>query len=66
MIRFRVLKPDMARKYAIPAFLNGVQSQASYERWLHRKAAAHVKRDRRWGNDGATVAEYRAAIHTPL
>lgn len=51
------------RKYELPEFLRGVVSQADYERWLHRKARAHVKRDRKRGNKSATGAEYRAAIH---
>lgn len=57
---------SMARKYAIPSFLDGVQTQFSYERWLHRKAMAHVKRDRRRGNDSASVAEYKLAIHSAV
>ena len=51
------------RKYKIPAFLEGTQNQISYERWLHRKALAHVKRDRKRGNDQATNEEYKVAIH---
>ena len=37
--------------------------QATYERWLHRKALAHVKRDRGRGNESATNEEYKMAIH---
>ena len=53
----------MARKYQLPAFLEEIQTQESYERWLHRKALAHVRRDRRRGNERATNAEYKFAIH---
>ena len=42
------------RKFALPGFLEGVQTQDTYERWLRRKAAAHLKRDRRRGNKVAT------------
>lgn len=51
------------RKYAMPDFLSGVLTQANYERWLRRKAAAHVKRDRKRGNSRAIGLEYRLAIH---
>jgi hypothetical protein len=53
----------MARKYQAPAFLDGLHDQDAYERWLHRKALAHVKRDRKRGNTTATNAEYKIAIH---
>lgn len=53
----------MARKYQLPPFLEGIQTQESYERWLHRKAMAHVKRDRRRGNQDARNAQYKVAIH---
>lgn len=51
------------RKFALPHFLEGTQTQESYERWLQRKAAAHLKRDRRRGNAIATGEMYRKAIH---
>ncbi|MBW8074723.1 MAG: hypothetical protein GJU74_04995 [Metallibacterium scheffleri] len=37
-----------------------------YSRWLQRKAAAHVKRDRRRGNSNATVSAYKQAIHNAV
>ncbi len=37
--------------------------QKTYERWLHRKALSHVKRDRRRGNTTATNEAYKIAIH---
>ncbi len=52
-----------ARKFAIPDFLQCIQTQETYERWLHRKAAAHIKRDRARGNTVATETMYRSAIH---
>lgn len=51
------------KKYEIPAFLVGTVAQDQYERWLRRKAVAHVRRDRRRGNPAATNAEYKVEIH---
>lgn len=34
-----------------------------YVRWLQRKAAAHLKRDRKRGNKSGSVSEYKRAIH---
>lgn len=51
------------RKYALPVFLIAVVAQAAYERWLHRKAAAHVRRDRKRGNQSALNEAYKKAIH---
>jgi len=49
-------------KRSLPAFLNSFVSYDAYERWLLRKAAAHVKRDRKRGHTCADAA-YRDAIH---
>ncbi len=51
------------RKYQLPSFLQGVITQEHYERWLHRRAMTHVRRDRRRGNESATDEEYKLAIH---
>ncbi|MSO70605.1 MAG: hypothetical protein EXQ88_01075 [Alphaproteobacteria bacterium] len=51
------------RKYQLPAFLEGRIPQPRYEEWLHRKAAAHVKRDRRRGNRRAAQETYKVEIH---
>lgn len=50
------------RKYAAPVFLDGLVSQDQYERWLKRKAVAHVKRDSRKIKN-LSVAAYKAMIH---
>lgn len=50
-------------KYPFPAFLDGVITPAAYARWLHRKAVAHVVRDRKRGNATATNKVYKQAIH---
>lgn len=51
------------RLYELPQFLRGTCSRDQYVRWLQRKAAAHVKRDRGRGNRTARVSEYKRAIH---
>jgi hypothetical protein len=51
------------RKYERPPFLEGDCSQALYESWLSRKAAAHRKRDRARGNQDATREQYMKEIH---
>jgi len=54
------------RKYELPGFLVGIVTQAKYDRWLQRKSAAHVKRDRQRGNRGAKIAGYKVAIHNAV
>ena len=50
--------------YPVPENLRAVIDQSRYSRWLHAKANAHVRRDRkRNGKDSCTVARYKAAIH---
>jgi hypothetical protein len=52
------------RVYAVPEVLRGKVKQADYNRWLKKKAMAHVKRDRkRWDNPNLTVSGYKQAIH---
>lgn len=53
----------MPRKYQLPPFLTGKVTQEAYERWLRRKAQAHIKRDRHRGNKTANAEAYRVAIH---
>jgi hypothetical protein len=52
----------MPKKHVLPGFLDGVVSSDAYGRWLTRKAAAHVKRDRKRGRQCANSA-YKQAIH---
>ena len=56
----------MPKKYAQPSFLSGVVSQEAYERWLRRKAQAHVRRDRKRGNATAIGESYREVIHSAV
>lgn len=50
--------------YPVPDNIKTVIDQAKYSRWLHAKANAHVRRDRKRNrNDSCTVALYKAAIH---
>jgi len=51
------------KKFCRPDFLPEVITQELYERWLHRKAQAHVRRDRGRSNKTAKVKEYKEAIH---
>ncbi len=51
----------MPVKYVKPDFIPG--SQRGYSRWLSRKTAAHVRRDRSRGNCNAAGAAYKKAIH---
>lgn len=53
--------------YPVPDCIKGQCEQKKYSRWLHRKANAHVKRDRkRFGKDDCTVSNYKAAIHAAV
>jgi hypothetical protein len=52
-----------SRKYQIPDFLSPTLSQQKYERWLRRKAIAHIRRDKKRGNITATAEDYRIGIH---
>ena len=56
----------MPKKYDLPTFLINKTSQEQYERWLHRKAVAHVRRDRKRGNITATNEEYKVEIHSAV
>jgi hypothetical protein len=50
-------------KLSLPPFLKGRVDFPVYERWLARKAAAHLKRDRKRDYEAITGAIYRSAIH---
>jgi hypothetical protein len=50
------------RRYSAPSFLGNLVTQAQYERWLTRKAEAHVRRDRR-KKQNISVASYKKMIH---
>ena len=49
--------------YARPPFLPERVTTEQYKRWLDRKAAAHLRRDRKRGNRTATKAKYKTTIH---
>lgn len=51
------------RLYAAPPYVLAAVDQAAYSRWLHRKAMAHVIRDRRRWSAEIRVADYKKAIH---
>ena len=54
------------RRYSLPIFLVGTLDQVAYQRWLERKADAHVRRDRKRGNTTAIGEAYRMAIHAAV
>lgn len=56
----------MPLKHSLPSFLTGLITGEAYERWLGRKAAAHVKRDRKRGYSAATGSLYKEAIHAAV
>jgi len=49
--------------YPLPTFLEGKIARAVYMRWLHRKAVAHAKRDRKRSDDKIAIADYKQQIH---
>jgi hypothetical protein len=51
--------------YAVPDSIKSQCDQVKYSRWLHRKAMAHVKRDRK-RDRLCTVAQYKAEIHAAV
>lgn len=53
----------MAILYELPPFLRGTLSRGVYVRWLHRKAQAHVRRDRRRWKRTLSASAYKQAIH---
>jgi hypothetical protein len=50
-------------KRPFPEFLTGLVTPVAYDRWLARKAAAHLKRDRRRAYDDISGSGYRDEIH---
>jgi hypothetical protein len=52
-----------SKRRPLPKFLVGKVEAATYERWLARKAAAHLKRDRKRRYEGISGASYRDEIH---
>jgi len=55
----------MPYKSTMPQFLEAHVSPEAYDRWLARKAAAHVKRDRARGRI-ATRSAYKSAIYSAV
>jgi hypothetical protein len=52
-------------QYPVPDCIKGNCDQARYSRWLHRKAVAHARRDRKRDVD-CTIARYKAEIHAAV
>ena len=53
----------MAIKYELLPFLQGTLTREDYVRWLHRKAQAHARRDRRQWKQTMGASAYKEAIH---
>jgi hypothetical protein len=53
-------------QYKLPEFLAGRLTRAQYARWLARKAAAHVKRDRVRRSPKIQLADYKQQIHAAV
>ena len=53
----------MATKYELPPFLEGMFERQIYVQWLHRKAQAHARRDRRRWSRAIRASHYKQAIH---
>jgi hypothetical protein len=53
----------MTRKYQLSSTMAALIDQTPYERWLARKASAHVRRDRKRGNSEVSIEAYKLAIH---
>jgi len=51
------------KKYRFPEFLEDQCDPLEFDRWLERKARAHLKRDRKRGNANATRESYKIAIY---
>jgi hypothetical protein len=56
----------VVQRYELPAFLYGRVSRETYLRWLHRKALAHVRRDRLRLPDPITNTVYKQQIHAAV
>lgn len=50
-------------EYELPTFLHDKITRLDYCHWLESKARSHVNRDRRRGNQSASVRDYKKAIH---
>ena len=53
----------MAIKYELPRFLEGTLTRQVYVRWLHRKAQALARRDRKRWKRTISASDYKQAIH---
>ena len=49
--------------YDLPELLRGKCDEKTYRRWLHKKAQAHVRRDKKRFNKRVLISEYKKAIH---
>lgn len=61
-----IVRPK-TRKYQAPDFISStLVTQKTYEKWLHGRAVAHAKRDKKRGNKTASTEPYKLAIHNAV
>lgn len=60
----RCNKSKMSKRYPVPPTFP--IDQPTYERWLRRKAIAHVRRDRKRSADAIVCEDYRLRIHAAV
>jgi hypothetical protein len=53
------------RRYSVPRCIGEQCGQSLFSKWLHRKATAHARRDRKRGRV-CTVAQYQTEIHAAI
>jgi len=53
----------ITKKYRFPECLKDQCHPLEFDRWLERKARAHLKRDRKRGNTNATRESYKTEIY---
>lgn len=52
------------KKYSLPHFINKIElCDEEYSKWLHRKANAHFKRDKKREYENISLALYKKLIH---
>ena len=58
---------SMPTRFTVPDCIKEKCDQAKYRKWLHAKASAHVRRDRkRFGKEHCGVSQYKIAIHAAV
>jgi hypothetical protein len=56
----------MPKLYLVPSFLKDRVDEGAYVKWLRRKVAAHVRRDRKRSASKINGMDYRTRIHAAV